>query len=282
MRYSLGLIGHPVSHSLSPRLHKAALAYHALDGDYQLFDIAPADLENRFLEFIEQDFKGLNVTIPHKQAVLSLLHSLDDNARSIGAVNTIRFDDGILSGNNTDVFGFTQALKDIFARNELRGANAVVVGAGGAARACLLGMAELGLSKVFIYARHPEKANQLLESLQFAHQEPFLAMNISVLTSLDKEAIASCSLLVNATPLGQSDPSLPDWYCHLLSLLRANAFVYDLVYAIGKDTPTVLKARSLGLKASDGTAMLLYQAAQSFKIWTGLDVPLTCLMAALN
>lgn len=303
-RYLLGIIGHPVSHSLSPRLHKAALAYHELDGDYRLIDIHPDDLVASIKALREQGFSGLNVTIPHKQAVVCCLNSLDDSVRLIGAVNTISFNGDYACGNNTDIFGFVQSLKDTYGRNQLSEVSAVLLGAGGAARACVTGLCELGVKNIFIHARNSQKAEELVSSfmtashaLESAGEATFLAgrnlevlrsnskelnSNLTELNSNLKEVLGTCSLFINATPIGQADPALPDWYCQYLSFLKPDAFVFDLIYSTGKDTATVAKAKTLGLKAGDGTAMLLYQAAQSFKIWTGLDVPLTCLMSALS
>lgn len=268
--YQLGLIGYPVGHSLSPRLHRAALSAAGLQGDYHLLAVAPEALDD-FLSSLRPgvaSYQGLNVTIPHKQAVIAHMDELSPSARRAGAVNTIMIRDGGLVGYNTDIQGFKAGL-DRFEREPGKPRIGVVIGAGGAARAAILGLAELAFDEIVVAARDRSKTRVLVEAFD---ELDFPAL----VRAGDPESLAgiAASVMVNATPLGQSaEPtfSVPGWFERALDCLGADGLFYDLVYAREASglTPLVEAARKRGLPSIDGTVMLVHQAAAAFEIWTG-------------
>lgn len=275
----LGLIGNPLGHSLSPQIHGAFLRQFSLPGSYDLR--AGADAAALLDQAIEDGFTGLNVTIPHKVAVIKALPALSPEARLVGAVNTIRLkwdedaDDtecGIM-GFNTDIAGLSRTLRQAPAK--FPGQKAILLGGGGAARACLVAMQRLSMSGCHIVCRNPQRVFSMLKELALSGFDPIFLQEINVLTidelpgKLDK--LADAKLFVNATPLGQTKDELPFWLTPLLSALIRDAFIFDLVYSAGGLTPLIALATKLGFALhGDGREMLVEQARQAFKIWTGL------------
>jgi shikimate dehydrogenase len=298
-RYRLGLIGHPVKQSLSPLLHEAALSFHGLDGTYELIDIEPGRLPAEFAAIKKNGFKGINVTIPHKQLVMPLLDEVVDDAKQVGAVNTIVFSGGggsgsgsgaICIGHNTDVYGFSKSLSEAIDNERIDtewSKSVLVVGCGGAARAVVAGLCEMGYLDISIFGRDKNKSREFVT--QFAKSlgpKGELLIDSSLLRSvesLDDEILSSKFLIVNATPAGQNGEPLPDWLHGAVAKLDKRALVYDLVYS-KNDFPTALEecARSLSIASVDGLNMLIYQAARAFEIWTGKSVPPDCMKAGLK
>jgi shikimate dehydrogenase len=276
----LGLIGHPVSHSISPLLHGAALSFAGIAGEYNLIDVDAADLSARIASLAEEGYSGFNVTVPHKQAVLRAVDSLSDEARRVGAVNTVGIaDGGKLIGHNTDLGGFIRALHNLLPESfSCSSRQAVLIGAGGAARAGMYGLMECGFQNVVIVARDESKALELKSGVT--------QMEISV---LDPKAAASLrpALVVNCTPIGQKDDFIPEWLEALFSgptTGSAERYFYDMVYA-GKArcaTPLVELASAQGWQSMDGLAMLISQAALAFTFWTGIEVPPEVMETALH
>ncbi|MGD9684415.1 MAG: shikimate dehydrogenase [Candidatus Obscuribacterales bacterium] len=268
--YQLGLIGYPVGHSLSPRLHRAALSSAGLQGDYQLLAVAPQDLDDFLsrLRLAGASYHGLNVTVPHKQAVISHMDELSPSAAAAGAVNTIMISEDRLVGHNTDIHGFKAGLESAGLTPERRRI-AIVLGAGGAARAAILGLAELAFAEIVVAARDRSKTRDLVAELG---QPDFPAS----VRAVDLEGLPglSADLLINATPLGQSAGSTfstPVWFGRALDCLGGDGLFYDLVYAREPSglTPLVEAARKRGIPAMDGMVMLVHQAAAAFELWTG-------------
>ena len=272
MNYQLGLIGYPLGHSLSPKIHSAALSACGLPGTYSLFPIAPEDkqgLKDLLARVRAGEVHGLNVTIPHKQNVIELMDELTQTAKSIGAVNTIYMRDNKLIGDNTDAPGFLADLKK-FLNLECRSLlsdmqeqvpalqkKALVLGAGGSARAVVYALVNDGWG-VTIAARRFEQAQQLADS--FAnYQLP--------ITNLANLSISTFQLIVNTTPLGMT-PNTETSPLPENTVLSKNTFVYDLVYN-PRETKLVRDARAQGLSASTGLGMLIEQAALAFEKWTG-------------
>ena len=258
----LGLIGYPVSHSLSPRIQNAALKASELEGDYSLFPIAPDDL-NGLKDLLDRvrsgEITGFNITIPHKQNVIEFLDELTLTAKIIGAVNVIYMRDDKLIGDNTDAPGFLSDLKSFLA-DQSKIANrksAIVLGAGGGARAVVYALLNNGW-KVTIAARRIEQAEQL--ALSFTDYE-------LKITNFIKLQLSTFDLIVNTTPVGMTpniDQSpLPD----NMSLPKHVA-IYDLVYN-PSETKLVRDARAQGLNATSGLGMLIEQAVLGFELWTG-------------
>ena len=289
MNYLLGLIGHPISQSLSPPLHKAALSYFGLSGDYRLFDVDPSVLPQK-LEHLKQDgLVGFNITIPHKIAVYNLCQELTPDAQLVGATNTVLFaPDGHMKGHNTDFMGLHDALIDVI---DSRRKVACVLGAGGAAKAALRVLEKLGFGTIVVIARDLEKAAKTLDLNKIEKGlEPGFDANI-VLASIDGKHFDSClgvfketSLVTNCLPIGQTISEVPLWLKTLLTdMISPDAYVFDMVYSKTQlPTPLVAFARDIGLKTSDGTSMLLYQALYAFAFWTGHKPPYSVLENAFN
>ncbi len=265
--FRLGLIGHPLGHSLSPKLHAAALAACGLTGSYSLFPIAPDDipgLQALLARLRAGEIHGLNVTIPHKQNVIPLLDGLTETARSIGAVNTISLRNGRLIGDNTDAPGFMADLSNFLDTSLLTTRHSsLVLGAGGSARAVGYALANSGW-QVTIAARRPEQAKTLAEALQAA---------CSQIEGIALNAVAGwrADLLVNTTPLGMT-PAVDTSPWPEGIPFPAGAAVYDLVYN-PRETRLVREARAAGRPATTGLGMLIEQAALAFEIWTGCQPP---------
>lgn len=264
--YKLGLIGFPLGHSLSPQLHAAALRSTGLAGDYQLFPIQPfpegqSELIALLLRLRQDELHGLNVTIPHKQNVLPLLDELTPAAAAIGAANTLFCRDNRLVGDNTDAAGFIADLNSFISITlGNRSMTALVLGAGGSARAVVYALAQAGW-QVTIVARRIEQARQLAESLK--------GLGNSVKTALlEPAALAQpVSLVVNTTPVGMSPhPDASPWPAELP--FPDQAFIYDLVYN-PFETRLVQTARAAGLQAANGLGMLVEQAILALETWTG-------------
>ena len=265
MWFELGLLGYPLGHSLSPVLHQAALQALGLEGRYRLFPIPPApEGEANLRETINGlrvgRLHGLNVTIPHKQAVIPWLDALAPVAREVGAVNTLICQDGKLLGENTDVPGFLADLQALGVDPD-GGGEALVLGTGGAARAVVYALAHAGWG-VKLAARRPQAF------LRFSEWE-FQALPLTAQAL--EPALAGCRLIVNTTPVGMHPyGAVSPWPTGLL--FPAGAFVYDLVYNPAV-TRLVLQAREAGLVAHTGLGMLVEQAALSFERWVGQAPP---------
>lgn len=280
--YSLGLIGYPLKHSFSPRIHRAALRALGLKGNYRLYPVAPLPegsvvLEDLLNSMRQGSLNGLNVTIPHKQSVLQRLDKLTPSARFIGATNTISFRDGQLQGDNTDAPGFLADLNRLgwSALVEPR-MHALVLGSGGSARAVVYALARAGWN-VTVAGRRLEQAQELVELIQpFAQrtrptggQDPLFAIQLDK-ASLTKLRPHPC-LIINATPLGMR-PHRDTCAWPLDVPLPPKAAIYDLVYN-PPETLLMKAAREQGLRAANGLGMLVEQAALSFTIWTEHTAP---------
>jgi shikimate dehydrogenase len=298
-RIALGLIGYPLAHSLSPQMHHAALQAAGLEGEYTLYPIFPLPegagvLEKLLAKLRRGELRGLNVTIPHKQNVIAWLDELTGQARDIGAVNTLLMQGGRLVGDNTDAAGFLADLDRLVSR-EAQPAGcpqaplALVLGAGGSARAVVYALASSGW-QVTVSARRLEQAQGLAASLSTCLGK---APTINTLP-LDASGLPMDSpprLIVNTTPVGMfrhhPEPTGSDVASAGASpwpekwLLPPGAAIYDLVYN-PPETPLMRDARASGHPVSNGLGMLAEQAALAFKRWTGRKVPLQVMLQALE
>lgn len=279
----VGVIGYPVAHSLSPQMQNAALAESNLKMQYTRFDIAPDELQSALELLSESDFIGVNLTVPHKVAALSLVNELDDTAREIGAINTIKFQDGTVRGFNSDGQGLSRAIREEFAI-DLRDLRVLVLGAGGAARAIARQCAKENCERLVIANRDPGKGAMLVEQLRPFFSGPRVLGPVARLQSipLDEAAlrfqIANTDLVVNATPMGlnRNDPlPIP------ARLLEPHLMVYDTVYSSGP-TALVRGAVDAGARAANGLSMLLHQGALAFEIWFDRPAPIEAMRRALQ
>jgi len=262
----LGLIGYPLEHSLSPKIHAAAFESCGLRGEYSLYPIHPNDLKGLkgiLARVRSGEIAGLNVTIPHKQNVIPLLDEMTLTAKTVGAVNTISMQNGKLTGDNTDVPGFLTDLHSFLAiGSQCKYKNALVLGAGGGARAITYALLSDSWN-VAIAARREEQSQALVA--QFPNHDSCLRQ-IGFHPASINRLIPALNLIVNTTPLGMF-PKIEDSPWHENLPFPSCAAVYDLVYNPG-ETTLVRDARSAGLPATTGIGMLIEQAALAFKIWT--------------
>lgn len=258
-----GVIGHPVTHSRSPRLHGFWLARHRIDGAYLPLAIRPEDLAQVLPALPRMGFRGVNLTLPHKELVLPLCDEVEPVARAIGAVNTLIFgEDHRITGTNTDAWGFGAALAAGAPARDAA-APALVLGAGGAARAVVYALAKAGAARILIANRTAERAAALIRDL--APHCP-----ATVLEAVDwaarSDLLAGCGTLVNTTSLGlHGQPPLDID----LGLADDRLVVSDIVYD-PLETPILKAARARGLVAVDGLGMLLHQAVPGFERWFGV------------
>lgn len=283
---SLGLIGYPLGHSLSPQIHGAALQAVGISGKYSLYPISPdperqAKLVSLINHMRDGVISGLNVTIPHKQNVIPLLDELTPAARTIGAVNTIFLQDDKLVGDNTDAPGFWMDLqKLLYQRKEIREPSsglrpsALVLGAGGSTRAVAYALLMNGY-RVTIAARRINQAQELCDQLSVVSDQLSAA-------HLDHRSLISdhWSLIVNTTPVGMHPhTNASPWPVEVP--LPQKIVVYDLVYN-PRETMLVKQAHAAGLPADTGLGMLVEQAALAFERWTGLEAPRETMRKAVN
>lgn len=262
-------MGFPVEHSLSPAMHNAAFRRLGLDYCYVAFSVRPDGLEDAIRGVRALGLRGVNVTVPHKERVVPLLDEVDDEAALIGAVNTVVNDQGVLRGFNTDGRGFMQSLAE--AGIAAAGKRALLIGAGGAARAVGASLCREA-SEVILYNRDRARAASLRDRLSA------LKGNVSVVDGsalADGAFLSSVDIIINATPLGLSPgdplPLEP-------SLLSARHAVCDLLY---KETPLLRAAAQQGCRTLDGRGMLLWQGAYAFELWTGTQPPVEVMRETL-
>lgn len=269
MALRVGLIGDPVAHSLSPAFQQAALDALGIDARYARWHTAAADLPARFAALRAPDVLGANVTLPHKEAAFALVDDVTARAAAARAVNTVVSRDGRLLGDNTDIPGFLAPLGE--RGLDLPALDAVVLGAGGAARGVVVALLQRGCRSVTVANRRPERAAALIADLG----APPTARPAPLGASL-APALAAAGLLVNATSIGWQGDSLP-LDAALLRGLPPTALVYDLTY---RETPLLRAAGALGLATLDGLRMLVCQGAESLRAWTGRAAPLDVMWSA--
>ncbi len=259
-----GVIGWPVAHSLSPRLHGYWLQTYGIDGAYVPMPVAPERFAEALRALSALGFAGANVTVPHKEAALAGVDEATADARAIGAVNTIVVQkDGRLLGSNTDGFGFLANLKDFLPDWSPRGKVAAILGAGGSAKSIAWTLLSAGASRVLIINRTPERAQDLAKSLG--------SNATAVRWDQSNAALEECDLLVNSTTLGmRGHPPLEVD----LGPLSGDAVVADIVYA-PLETDLLVRARARGNPAVDGIGMLLHQARPGFAAWFGREPEVT-------
>ncbi len=267
----VGLIGWPVEHSVSPAMHNAAFQALGLDWHYALLPTPPGEVASTLAHLKAQGYRGANVTVPHKEAVMACLDEVEGLAQTIGAVNTVVVQKGCLLGYNTDAPGFLAALQA--AGFEPRGSRALVIGAGGAARAVVHALLQAGGS-IVLYNRTLQRARQL------AHHAQEIGGPVAWVASLEtlEPELADFNLLVNATSVGMWPQSNASPWPEALSL-PPHWTVFDLVYNPA-ETRLLAQARAVGATPIAGLEMLVQQGALAFELWTGQFPPLDVMRAA--
>lgn len=263
------IIGHPVQHSRSPAIHGHWLKVHGIPGSYEPIDMRVTELPALFARLRTGELAGGNVTIPLKEDVAALCDSVDPLARRIGAVNTLVARDGMVSGSNTDYLGFLANLDQQAPGWDHGLETAIVLGAGGAARAILVALAHRGIGTIHILNRTADKAHALAAELA----GPFHGHGLSAFDELAPGA----GLVVNTTSIGMHGSRFAEL---ALNRLPASALVTDIVY-VPLQTPLLAEAHALGLATVDGLGMLLHQAVPGFKAWFGVEPEVTPELRAL-
>ena len=260
---NLGVMGWPIAHSLSPVLQNAAIEKAGLDYAYLALPVPPEKLEKAVEGLRAMGFRGFNVTIPHKSAIIPLLDEVEEAALAIGAVNTVAEREGRLLGYNTDTLGFLEALRE--QGFSPKGKKALLLGAGGAARAVIWALTREGTEWITLSARNPAKAESLAEEFRQYGDIRALSWEGEDFCRAMREA----DLLVNTTPLGmhpREDAMAPVD----LRDLKEGALVYDVIYTPA-ETKLLREAASLGHPTLNGEGMLVGQGAAAFRLWTGVD-----------
>jgi len=267
------LIGHPVAHSLSGAMQQAAFDDQGIDATYELWHRPPIGLADAVNELRTDDFLGANVTIPHKERVVPLVDRLTEEAHATGAVNTITKEGKRLIGHNTDVPGFRFALDKLVGKQKMPRA-AVVLGAGGGARAVVFGLITEGFQRIVVFNRHLHRAEGLVKHFgkSAAHME-LRAMPWH--ESIIESELAKAKIVVNATSIGLTDDSTPVPG----DLIPPDLLVLDLIY---KRTRLLRDAEAAGCTVLDGELMLLHQGAAAFTLWTGKPAPLALMQQKLQ
>ena len=268
----VALIGHPVEHSFSPPMHNRAFEKLNLDYVYVAFDVEPANLKSAIEGAKALNIKGFNVTIPHKISVMEFLDEIDEVARLIGAVNTIDFKN--MKGYNTDGIGAVKAIEEV---TSIKGKNVVIAGAGGASRAISFYIAKYGADAMTILNRNPLKAQNLASDVS----------NSGLIGEVKSDSIseinaylADVDILIDTTPVGMH-PNVDDEPIATSQNMHEDLVVFDAVYN-PNETVLLKEAIKAGAKPVYGIKMLLYQGAESFKIWTGRDAPVDEMEMALR
>ncbi|MBR9843199.1 MAG: shikimate dehydrogenase [Rhodobacteraceae bacterium] len=252
------VIGHPIVHSKSPRLHGYWLGKYGIEGHYVPMDVAPEDLEVVIQAMPKMGYVGANVTIPHKETVMALVDTLTDSAKAIGAVNTLVFEeDGSITGDNTDGYGFIENLRQGAPDWKAETGPAMVLGAGGAARAIVFSLLEAGVPKVMISNRTKARAEGLCAD--FGEKVEVVDWNKAA------SALGEAETLVNTTSLGMVGKAPLEIS---LDALSSGATVTDIVYN-PLETELLRQAREKGCPTVDGLGMLLHQAVPGFEAWFG-------------
>lgn len=281
---ALAVLGHPVTHSLSPQMHNAALADMATrqrffdNWRYFKFDVDPDDLPVALQKFHEKQFEGLNLTVPHKVRALDLVEGFKPGAHAMGAVNTLIHSDTGYVGDNTDGYGLQTAVAETLGEN-LHGSHVMIVGAGGASRAIcvhlLLGVDDCRLTVVNRSARRLE---ELVANIERAAPEHLSRVTPLALDAVDAPAAAGVDLLVNITSLGlkPGDPAPIS-----LDAFKDGLKVYDTTYG-RHDSALITAAKARGMPCANGLSMLVHQGIRSLEIWTGAEVPVDVMRAAVE
>lgn len=258
------LVGYPVEHSMSPAMHNAAFKALGLDAEYKLAPVEPGQLGAFIEKLREGSVLGANVTIPHKVEVMRHLDQVDETAHAIGAVNTVVNRDGRLTGYNTDATGGVKALTEEY--GGLNGRNVTILGAGGASRAITYQISRVDC-RVTVLNRSVEKARKLVDDLRPTASAELRYGGLNQLPGV----IVGTDVLINTTPVGMSpktsDSPVPE------ELLHDGLFVYDVIYNPIK-TKLLKDAEAKGARTLSGVKMLVYQGAEAFRMWTGVEPPL--------
>lgn len=252
-----GLIGSSLSHSKSINIQNAAFEYLKVNAIYENYEIEKNNFEREIIQLL-QEVNGLNITIPYKEKILKYLNRSNELVKKIGAANTVHVNEMGITGFNTDYFGFLESLKPIPNIKEIR---PTLIGAGGAAKALIYALRDIGIKQIDIYARNPIKVEQDFENSSL--------VNLEIKTLRNDIDLKPYNLVINCTPIGQGRLSHETPLSQeLLSSLEKNSFIYDLIYS---DTRLLQEAREIGLQTINGKDMLIWQAIYAIQHWLDIE-----------
>ena len=275
MSSELGIIGFPIGHSISPVFQQAALDHCSIDATYRATEVSPDQVGDFVKNLRRPEVLGINVTVPHKEAVIPYLDEVDEFATEAGAVNTIVNRDGRLTGHNTDGYGFLRALQE-GGGFQPQGRKVLILGSGGAARGVVLALVREGISQLLVSNRTLARA-EVLAQLARARGIPAQAIPLSW-NELSLAAVEA-HLIVNCTTIGMAHGPDPQGTPLLFHQIPPTSLVYDLVYN-PLETPLLRAAAQAGAGILGGIQMLVYQGAASFEMWTGKTAPVPVMLAA--
>jgi shikimate dehydrogenase len=279
----LGIIGQPLTHTLSPVLHAQLMQQLGIDGVYRKYELSPAELASAIIRFGGEGVRGLNVTIPHKVAIMGQMDWLSPEAELAGAVNTVVFEPESKhqdpdpkkyrkKGYNTDIAGFARSLPDSVVQR-LPEINVLVIGAGGSARAVLTALIQLGAAAITFAVRDPEKVVRLVSDAEMIKQTYGSRAEIQIVSLMSLPSLEGYGGLINTTPVGMwPEQDLTPISALQLKTLPAGAWVYDLIYRPA-ETRLLKDAKAQGFHALNGLDMLIYQGICSFELWQDQPVP---------
>ena len=272
MTQTVGLIGYPLGHSISPVFQQAAFDHLGLDIRYDLWETKPQDLRRVVKEILSPEKLGANVTVPYKEDVIPFLDDLDGLARDIGAVNTIVKRGDKLIGYNTDAEGFLRALKEKGGFDP-QGKRVTMIGAGGVARAISFVMIKAGVTSLFLYDIEIERTQKLARDIK----SELVEVIETVQSPEYSEAISTADLLINCTPIGMKHSPSEDHSPIPKKFISSTSLVYDVVYN-PLQTRLLKEASEAGAKTLGGLSMLVYQGVDAFELWTGQKAPVDIMM----
>ncbi len=276
----VGLVGYPVSHSLSPIMQQAAFDALEIDARYFLWETPKDQLARKVDSLRSPDFLGANVTIPYKEDVLHLVDECDPFAERIGAVNTIVNRNGCLYGYNTDAQGFISALLEYEDHPfECAGKNAVILGTGGAARAAAVGLVDYSVGEILLIGRTETQLQKILHDIGAKTSKCATLLKGALFGDDVASHLSRADLIINATPVGLKPDDLP--LLIDVNMLPTTAMVMDMIFNPPL-TPLLLSARSHGCQIMNGLSMLLYQGVLAFELWTGRSAPIQVMQKALG
>ncbi|KQU59513.1 shikimate dehydrogenase [Bacillus sp. Leaf406] len=260
MNHLYGVIGDPIAHSMSPVMHQAALEDSGLEGTYMKFHVTPDALPQAIGGIRALGIRGMNITVPHKVAVMELLDRIDPLAKAIGAVNTIVNDDGVLTGYNTDGPGYVQGLQQAL-RGNLTDKSVLMLGAGGAAKAIFYSLASIGVKHIDIANRTEARAADMMEACPFAITSSYIPMDDA------GDVVNRYDIVIQTTSIGMS----PDVDHSPLTFdsVKEGSLFSDIIYN-PLETAIMKRARELGAQTQNGLEMFVHQGALAFEKWTGV------------
>lgn len=268
------VLGHPIKHSLSPVMHSASFKSIGFDGSYEKIDVPPEALMERLTQMAEEGFGGVNLTIPLKEVAYQHMEQLDESAKLLGAVNTVKFTESGLIGYCTDGYGLLKAVEEAFGET-VQDKSIFFIGSGGAGRAAALSAAQAGAKSITLSARTEKRVGPLAEEIR--ELNPAVAVKIALSDDDKVEGCKACDLVINASPIGMHEgdesPLPPEAF-------RQGQMVYDMIYMY-PETAVMKAAAQSGAKTANGIGMLVHQGAKAFEIWTGIKADVEAMAKAV-